>query len=91
MFQWWDYILKFWGFFLGTWLWLVVGFELGKNLGYEIDLWDGRVIGTILGAVYGLKIGTFNKRVIGSLEGFIDRDVDGKCLCFCCCIGYVHM
>ena len=49
------------------------------------------MIGTILDAVYGLPIGTCNIRVIRSLEGFIDGYLDGKCLCFCCCIGYVHM
>ena len=78
-------------FFLGNWLWLGVGFELGTNVGYEIGLWNGRVTGTILGDVYTLPIGTCNKRGIGSLEGFIDMAVDGKCFCYCCCIGYVHI
>ena len=49
------------------------------------------MIGTILGAVYKLPIGTCDGRVIWSLKGFIDGAVDGKCLCLCCCIGYVHM
>ena len=49
------------------------------------------MIGTILDAVYVPPIGTHNSRVIGSLEDFIDGALDGKCLCFCCCIGYVHM
>ena len=44
-------------FFLGTWLWLVVGVEPGTHIGYEVGLWDGRVIEKILGAVYGLPMG----------------------------------
>ena len=74
-----------------NWIWLVVGFELGTNLGYELGFCDGRVLWKILGAVYGIPIGKCDGRVIVSLEGFIDGAVNGKCLCFCCCIGYVHM
>ena len=48
-------------FFLGTSLWLVVGFEPGTHIGYELGLWDGRVIVTILGAVYGLPMGHVTK------------------------------
>ena len=62
MFPLWDYILKLWGFFLCNWLWLVVEFELGKNVGCELGFLDGRVIGKILGAVYGIPIGTCKKR-----------------------------
>ena len=71
--------------------WLVFGFQLGANVGYEMDFWYGRVIGTILFAVYGLPIGTCEGRVKWSLEGFIYGAVDGECLCLCCCIGYVHI
>ena len=88
MFQWWDYRLKFWVFLLGTWLWLVVGFEPGTH---ELCFWDGIVIGTKLGAMYRLPIWKCGKIVMGYFEGFIDGDVDGKCLCFCFFIGYVHM
>ena len=73
-------ILRF--FFLGTWIWLVVGFEPGTHVGYELCFWVGRVIGTILGSVYELPIVTCDKRVIGSLEGFIDGVVEDKSLFF---------
>ena len=39
------------------------------------------MIETILGAVDGLPIGIYDDRVIGSFEGFIDGDVEDKCLC----------
>ena len=38
------------------------------------------MIGTILSAVDGLPIGIYDDRVIGYLEGFIDGDVEDKCL-----------
>ena len=91
MFQWCYYIWQAWGFFLGAWVVLVVGSELGKNGGSELGFWYGRVLGTILSAVYVLPIGTCNGRVLGYLEGFIYGSVVGKCLCLCCCRGYVHM
>ena len=72
-------------------IWLVVGFQLGTYVGSELGLWGGGVIGTILGAVYVLPIRPCEGSVIGYLECIIDGDVDGKCLCFCCCIGYVNM
>ena len=91
MFQWWNYIWQVWGVFIGTWLGWVVLFELGTNGGSELGFWYGRLRGTILVALYGIPIGKFDGTLIGYLEGLIDGDVVGKCLCFCCCSGYVHI
>ena len=82
---------KFEGYLMGAWFGWAVGFELEKNGGSEISFWDCNVLGTILSAVDGLPISKYDGTVLGYLESFIYGDVVGKCLCFCCCRGYVHM
>ena len=82
IFQWWDYRFKLWGYFLGTWFWWVVLFELGENVRSGLGLWDRKAIGTILGAVDGLPIGICDDRVIEYSEGFIDEALEDKCLWF---------